>query len=469
MRKNLASKNPIRGLALAAVAAISLTAGPALAAGTIVWLGFNFPHDLSADGSAAAGNTGPEYDAFRWTADVGVVNLGMSTTTVFGQGGGTPDISDDGLSVSATVITPDSTAITMGVWTKGIGWQFAIPPVPPEGGLLSGNGKVLTGYFWRPGNAATGLAHAFSWSTVLGFTHLPTPLKNCRGNDANYDGSVVVGWSERFDGVWCPTVWENGAVTQLELSEAFCQADGVSGDGNTVWGQSYNPDTQLREAALWNRTAGGWQLARLGTLPGTFVTDGEAMLKDMSGDETIGVGMNVFSRYSIGAFVWTLEQGMVEAGDWFASEGVDFPAGFLISDLTAISHDGRVICGSGYYPAVFPPQYEGFIVTRDPVSAAPQVAMTGGVTIEANHPNPFNPSTSIALALDQGRDVRLEIYDARGRLVRVLHDGALSAGRHELVWDGRDGTGRSAASGVYLARVAGQDGPGASHRMTLVK
>jgi len=70
-----------------------------------------------------------------------------------------------------------------------------------------------------------------------------------------------------------------------------------------------------------------------------------------------------------------------------------------------------------------------------------------------NYPNPFNPSTMVAFILAQRAHVRLTIYDPAGRLVRVLMDGTLQAGRHEEAWDGCDGTGGQAASGVYFCRL----------------
>jgi flagellar hook assembly protein FlgD len=36
--------------------------------------------------------------------------------------------------------------------------------------------------------------------------------------------------------------------------------------------------------------------------------------------------------------------------------------------------------------------------------------------------------------------------------------GNLSAGRHELAWDGRDDAGRSVASGLYFYRARGTEG-----------
>jgi hypothetical protein len=70
-----------------------------------------------------------------------------------------------------------------------------------------------------------------------------------------------------------------------------------------------------------------------------------------------------------------------------------------------------------------------------------------------NSPNPFNPSTTIAVNLAEDGDVVLTLYDVSGRLVRTLNSGTLRAGRHEFRWDGRDARGRNLASGVFLYRL----------------
>ena len=159
----------------------------------------------------------------------------------------------------------------------------------------------------------------------------------------------------------------------------------------------------------------------------------------------------------------------MSADEFFAAEGLVFPENFKIDGLSAISHDGRIIAGSGFYTDVFPYVAEGFLITLDAAAAATDTPARAGLTLETNYPNPFNPSTVIALTATRDQQVRLEVFDARGRLVRLLHDGALSAGRHELVWDGRDDTGQVAAAGVYLARAQGAGIVAGTHRMTLLK
>ena len=148
---------------------------------------------------------------------------------------------------------------------------------------------------------------------------------------------------------------------------------------------------------------------------------------------------------------------------------VTLPDGFVVSQFTAVSADGRVIAGYGNDPTTWGSPFESFLVHLAGVADVPRSAPAGGLTLGANYPNPFNPTTSIELSLAADGEVTLEILDARGRLVRVLHAGGLAAGRHVLRWDGCDERGRPLGSGVYLATARDRTGSTASRRMTLVK
>ncbi|MDZ7371534.1 MAG: T9SS type A sorting domain-containing protein, partial [candidate division KSB1 bacterium] len=73
--------------------------------------------------------------------------------------------------------------------------------------------------------------------------------------------------------------------------------------------------------------------------------------------------------------------------------------------------------------------------------------------LHPSYPNPFNAQTLIRFDLPEAAETDLAIYDARGRLVAALMSGIVPAGRHEVVWDGRDAAGNSLASGVYYCRL----------------
>jgi hypothetical protein len=81
--------------------------------------------------------------------------------------------------------------------------------------------------------------------------------------------------------------------------------------------------------------------------------------------------------------------------------------------------------------------------------------------LEPPFPNPFNPRVALAfeLPVDQaGGAWRFTVHDLKGRLVSVLHDGPLNAGRHEFRWQGLSPTGEAVPSGIYLFRGVGPAG-----------
>ena len=72
-------------------------------------------------------------------------------------------------------------------------------------------------------------------------------------------------------------------------------------------------------------------------------------------------------------------------------------------------------------------------------------------------PNPFNPVTTIHYELAVPEHVRLRVFDSRGRLVRDLVNEVRESGAHQVVWDGRDSSGRNAGSGVYFVQMSAGD------------
>ena len=86
--------------------------------------------------------------------------------------------------------------------------------------------------------------------------------------------------------------------------------------------------------------------------------------------------------------------------------------------------------------------------------AAETTTTPAAFVLGANYPNPFNPGTTIPLAVPtEAGDLDLTIYNVLGQPVRQVWTGPLAAGEHRLAWDGRDAQGQSVAAGVYLYRL----------------
>lgn len=73
--------------------------------------------------------------------------------------------------------------------------------------------------------------------------------------------------------------------------------------------------------------------------------------------------------------------------------------------------------------------------------------------LRQNGPNPVSSNTTIRFDLPSPALIRLEIFDAQGRLVRTLANARFPAGFQSVEWDRRSGDGRSLGAGVYLYRI----------------
>jgi len=85
-----------------------------------------------------------------------------------------------------------------------------------------------------------------------------------------------------------------------------------------------------------------------------------------------------------------------------------------------------------------------------------------------NYPNPFNPTTQIAVDLPEAAATEITVWNIMGQKVATLYSGDLNAGHHSLNFNGRDSNGKQLTSGMYLYRVtAGKYN--ATKKMTLMK
>ncbi len=110
------------------------------------------------------------------------------------------------------------------------------------------------------------------------------------------------------------------------------------------------------------------------------------------------------------------------------------------------------------YPANHPFEMQSidlaFAILEDPVTAVPDPETLQRTGLRGNVPNPFNPGTEILFEMPAGGGpARLEIFDARGRLVRLLVDGHRAEGLQRVFWDGLGADGRPQPGGVYFGRL----------------
>ena len=101
-------------------------------------------------------------------------------------------------------------------------------------------------------------------------------------------------------------------------------------------------------------------------------------------------------------------------------------------------------------------RYQIGVVDADGEFLSPVASVTTPdlqTTLEQNHPNPFNPTTTIRFTLPVAERATLAVFSQDGSLVRVLVDDMREAGTHLVEWDGRDSAGVNVSSGVYFYRL----------------
>ncbi len=89
----------------------------------------------------------------------------------------------------------------------------------------------------------------------------------------------------------------------------------------------------------------------------------------------------------------------------------------------------------------------------DPVASAVGDQMASAYRLNANYPNPFNPSTTISFNLPREEQIEISVYAVDGAKVATLASEVMTAGDHSVVWMGKDSNGASVASGAYFYRL----------------
>jgi len=80
-------------------------------------------------------------------------------------------------------------------------------------------------------------------------------------------------------------------------------------------------------------------------------------------------------------------------------------------------------------------------------------AVPTSFTLYPAYPNPFNPTTTIRFDIETSANINLTVYDIYGREVTQLVQEVKTSGRHKVIWDGRDKTGREVATGMYICKL----------------
>jgi glucose/arabinose dehydrogenase len=146
--------------------------------------------------------------------------------------------------------------------------------------------------------------------------------------------------------------------------------------------------------------------------------------------------------------------------------------GFIINQLVGIGEDND---GELYLldrGSTVTPTGSVFKVVKDPDFVGVDIGTPapGAAALELSrvNPNPFRNSTSFDVQLSRDGNLEVGVYTASGQLLRRIHSGSMTAGRHSFTWDGSNERSIPAVAGVYFIRAEGL-GSSATKRVTLLR
>ncbi len=279
--------------------------------------------------------------------------------------------------------------------------------------------------------------------------------------DAGLTGDVVIIWNVYGDNWGEPPHEITGEIVLTALAPNIVVSQPSTGDiaelGTELAVEFVAANgPELVNIALQREANGPWQNLAFawpaGSSPWTWTVAGEAgpyariRVSDAADASVFGLS----SVFAVGRNMDWLQPEML-TGEVPAGQTLNLALTMDSTDLSLGLHEAILVVSSNGGAAQMVP------VALTISDATPVIELPAAVALLGNHPNPFNPQTSISFSLPTNQDVTLRIYSARGRLVHSLLSGPQPAGLHHALWDGRDDQGRGVASGVYFYRLGTED------------
>jgi hypothetical protein len=407
---------------------------------------------------------GSQSDVANWveqTSDEGYIITGLT----YSFGAGLRDL---------YLIKTDSAGDT--VWTRTYGG----PDLDAGGSVreTSDGGYVIAGSTWSYGAGAedvylikTDSIGDVVWTRTYGGADMENGWSIEETSDEGY---IIAGFTRSFgagsydvylvktdslgDTVWTRTYGGAAADYAWSVEE--------TGDGGyIIAGETWSFGAGMGDAFLVKTDSGG-DTVWTRTYGGLSVDGGHSVGETGDGGYIIAGWADSFSPEDLyliktdsgGDTMWTRTYGGMDV-DWGYSVEQTSDGGYIIAG-------GAQSFGAGDWDVyLIKTDADGLVQVTE---GHEEILRPASWHLSQNHPNPFRAATTITYALPDAEPVTLSIYDIRGALVRNLVGGTVSAGHHQVVWDGRDARGHSVASGMYFCSMEA-GGSRETRRMVLLR
>ncbi len=370
--------------------------------------------------------------------------------------------------------------------------------------LFVGNDRLQSNYLFEnqgtPFFRSIAQAHGAQGGTKSAYPGLYGNTRGCDFGDVNNDGTMdlltgetAIPYELMYSDI--TSIWRNNAATAF----SFTNSQAISKLGYTVYQADvawadFNNDglldfyvtsgEQCFTSSLYRQNQDG-SFTDVTYESGTGLEGGFGVAWadfDNDGDLDLGVasefGLRLYrneltqkgswtelrlqastgNSHAIGARVRVFAGGAVYLREVTAGKGAGSQQPYVlhVGLGTAASIDSIIVRWPGKKNETFKGLAINQILTlseKPPTSVRNEETVVRTPDLQQNYPNPFsksrNGSTSIAYNLPSAADIRLELYDMRGSLVKTFVREMQPAGMHFMTWDGKNDRGESVPSGTY--------------------
>ncbi len=419
------------------------------------YLAFAVPVDGQQNRSLHIVNNGPAGSDLNFAVSQvdptvsggGAKNLNGSSV-VLAEDGYEPGV-ETTLHLSVTNGSPDDE------WIIDVALDF------PPGVNVLGASNMTTSNATLGWNGATGDGAEVGWNgdyIYVGFTGQATITIVAEQGL----GELALPWTLQGDNYGAPPHSLAGTITLPSLAETIRVESPIAGD---IWARGETRDigwyTSVDITAVdveLTRDGATWETLAVG-VPATDGAITWAVTGPVS--STCQVRVSASSDASIsdtsnGVFIIQHDLTWLSLDAWSgivpAGETVTLDASVDAAGLAEGTHEQLLIITHNGGSAVVVP------VTLDVGDILPVDDLPRIVALMQNHPNPFNPATTIDFALPAAGPVDLSVYDLAGRRVAVLVTGHQPAGHHTVLWQATDRSGAPLSSGTYIYRLRTETG-----------
>ncbi len=289
----------------------------------------------------------------------------------------------------------------------------------------------------------------YSMKTIFDEMHIPIgTVINAYDPDSVHCGTFTVTAEGQYGFL---QVYRDDAITP-DIDEGASPGDTITFTINGYPATPFGPDPpiwsingaslQVDLNALFNRPPGPFNLLYPGI---NAVLDTLDLTFDWEESSDIDTGDSLYYKVLI-AFDSLFTNILIDRN---VADSFYLIDGGLVADsqyywkVYAIDRDSAVTsCNTPYS---FKTSQTATKITNDRINFVPL-----DFTLYQNHPNPFNPKTTIRFDLHSPCQVSITVYNLRGQQVVTLVDEGFNSGKYSVSWDSMDAHGSYLPSGVYI-------------------